>query len=124
MARVGIAQAAHHAAPAPPAAVRTDRARSDEGPALDTKLKEGDLMAHDHDHGGCCGDGHGHDTHRVQAGPGDELVICAVKGSTTLRSQAELAGLVRDYDGVRYYFCCAHCADAFDADPSTYATVA
>ena len=28
-----------------------------------------------------------------------------------------------DYEGKRYYFCCAGCPDAFDSDPAMYAVV-
>ena len=31
------------------------------------------------------------------------------------------AGLFRDYDGTRYYFCCAGCGPVFDANPAKYA---
>lgn len=85
-------------------------------------------MNHDHEghgHSGCCGGGgHEHGHHDVVAGPGDELVTCAVKGTTTVRSQAEASGLVRDFESERYYFCCGHCAELFDADPHAYSTVA
>lgn len=75
---------------------------------------------------GCCGHAgagpgrpHGHEHHQdVVAGPGDEVVICAVRGNATLRSSAEASGLVRDVSGQRYFFCCRHCMDLFDADPT------
>ncbi|RPF28274.1 YHS domain-containing protein [Georgenia muralis] len=84
---------------------------------------------HDHDHkhggnggGGCCSDGgHDHGHHGdVVAGPGDDVVTCAVMGNPTVRSRAEASGLVRDFEGERYYFCCGHCAETFDADPLAY----
>jgi len=89
-------------------------------------------MSHDHDHqvhGGCESHGdeeHGGMLHRhdAVAGPGDELVTCAVRGNKTVKSVAEDTGLVRVHAGVRYYFCCGHCVEMFDADPFAYATVA
>lgn len=85
-------------------------------------------MPNDHEVHGCgagCGEqGHHHGHHHdAVAGPGDELVVCAVRGNTTTRSQAEADGPVRDHEGQRYYFCCAHCAATFDADPLAYAAV-
>lgn len=78
------------------------------------------------DHDGCCG-GHGHHHDHTPdhliAGLGDEVVTCAVKGNDTLKSQAEKAGLVRNFRSQTYYFCCGHCADRFDAEPATYAVV-
>ncbi|WP_448072961.1 YHS domain-containing protein [Georgenia yuyongxinii] len=83
-------------------------------------------QGHEDNHGGCCGGGagHAHGHHEVVAGPGDEVVTCAVKGNATVRSRAEADGLVRDYQGERYYLCCGHCADMFDADPAAYTTAA
>lgn len=45
-------------------------------------------------------------------------------GSPVVIADAEAAGLFRDYEGTRYYFCCAGCGPAFDADPGKYAAVA
>jgi len=54
----------------------------------------------------------------------DQIAECPVmKGSTVVKATAEAAGLVRDYDGNRYWLCCAGCGPAFDADPARYATV-
>lgn len=80
------------------------------------------------DHAGCCGgaqhqDGHHGHRQEVVVGPGDEVVTCAVRGNPTSRSLAESTGLVRDFQGERYHFCCGHCAELFDADPHAYATV-
>ncbi len=83
---------------------------------------------HHHEHGnqqesGCCGGHSGggqagghHCQHDVVAGPGDVLVTCAVKGTSTLKSTAEAAGLFRDHQGQRFYFCCRRCQDLFDAE--------
>jgi YHS domain-containing protein len=37
---------------------------------------------------------------------------------------AEQRGLFRDYEGTRYWFCCAECGPLFDADPGRYAHAA
>ncbi|MBO1741580.1 YHS domain-containing protein [Leifsonia sp. TF02-11] len=51
----------------------------------------------------------------------DDLTECVVmKGSTVSKAKAEAAGLYRDYNGERYWFCCAGCAPRFDADPAAY----
>ncbi len=52
--------------------------------------------------------------------PGDQIVICAVKGNATALSVAEASGLVREYEGEKYHFCCPRCAELFDADPHSY----
>jgi len=52
----------------------------------------------------------------------DELAQCPVmKGSTVVKAEAEEAGLYRDYEGQRYWFCCAGCLPKFDTDPAKYA---
>ena len=51
-----------------------------------------------------------------------ETAECPVmRGSTVVKAVAEAAGLFRDYEGQRYWFCCAGCGPAFDADPAKYA---
>ncbi|MET3922445.1 YHS domain-containing protein [Arthrobacter sp. UYEF20] len=53
------------------------------------------------------------------------LAECPVMiGSQVVRAGAESAGLFRDYEGNRYWFCCAGCGRLFDADPAKYATAA
>ena len=42
-------------------------------------------------------------------------------GSTVAKAEAEDAGLFRDYEGERYYFCCDSCAPLWDADLARYA---
>jgi YHS domain-containing protein len=42
-------------------------------------------------------------------------------GSPVSKKAAEAAGLFRDHEGERYYFCCAGCGPAFDSDPAKYA---
>ncbi len=52
----------------------------------------------------------------------DDMTTCPVMvGSPVSKTAAEAAGLFRDYDGQRYYFCCAGCGPAFDSNPATYA---
>ncbi|MFP5368155.1 MAG: YHS domain-containing protein [Actinomycetes bacterium] len=49
------------------------------------------------------------------------LSTCPVMaGSPVVKAAAEAAGLYRDYEGNRYWFCCAGCGPAFDADPAKY----
>jgi YHS domain-containing protein len=52
---------------------------------------------------------------------GEESVTCPVMGGAAKKKSSEAAGLYRDYDGNRYWFCCAGCGPAFDADPAKYA---
>lgn len=55
-------------------------------------------------------------------GGSDDMTTCPVMvGSPVSKQTAEAAGLVRDYDGQRYWLCCAGCGPAFDSDPAKYA---
>ena len=76
----------------------------------------GDHAAHSHSHSA--------DAHGQGAAAGDIAECPVMPGSTILKGDAEAAGLVRDYDGERYYLCCAACGPLFDADPAKYASVA
>ena len=84
---------------------------------------------HDHDHGHehGHGDGHGHGHGRTPAESaadlsGDDVVECPVMpGVMVVKAEAEAAGLFRDYEGKRYWFCCAACEPLWDADPAKYA---
>ena len=52
----------------------------------------------------------------------DDAAICPVMAGTPVsKATAEAAGLYRDYEGNRYWFCCAACGPLFDADPTQYA---
>ena len=52
-----------------------------------------------------------------------DMTTCPVMAGTPVhKATAEAVGLFRDYEGTRYYFCCAGCGPAFDADPARYAT--
>jgi YHS domain-containing protein len=66
--------------------------------------------------------GHGHDAASQQV-DSEELAECPVMpGSMVVKSEAEEDGLVRDYNGQRYYLCCDSCGPLWDADPAQYAT--
>ena len=71
----------------------------------------------------CCG---GHATAAPAVAPAfpaqDEVAECPVMpGSVVDKAQAEADGLYRDYQGNRYWFCCAACGPMWDADPAKYA---
>jgi YHS domain-containing protein len=99
-------------------------------------------MGHDHSHddhaqadhaqaeGGHCG-GHGdsaatsHHGSNLLGPSAEDLAECPVmRGSTVVKADAEAKGLFRDYEGQRYWFCCAACEAPFDADPAKYVTAA
>ena len=53
-----------------------------------------------------------------------DLAECPVMTGTPVnKAQAEAAGLYRDHNGQRYWFCCAACTPVWDADPDEYAAV-
>ncbi|GMA19229.1 YHS domain-containing protein [Arsenicicoccus piscis] len=55
-------------------------------------------------------------------GGDDDMTTCPVMvGSPVSKSAAEAAGLFRDHEGQRYYFCCAGCGPTFDSAPAKYA---
>ncbi|WP_337003635.1 MULTISPECIES: YHS domain-containing protein [unclassified Microbacterium] len=59
------------------------------------------------------------------APPAAGMAECPVMvGSPVVIADAEAAGLFRDHEGTRYYFCCAGCGPAFDADPAKYVSAA
>ncbi|MCM3658280.1 YHS domain-containing protein [Agromyces mediolanus] len=65
--------------------------------------------------------GHGK-ANLLGGGSADDQTTCPVMvGSPVSKAAAEAAGLFRDYEGERYYFCCAGCGPAFDSDPAKYA---
>ncbi|RGE19101.1 hypothetical protein [Leucobacter sp. wl10] len=60
--------------------------------------------------------------HSVAVTDADDMTTCPVMvGNPVSKQAAEAAGLVRDYDGQRYWLCCAGCGPLFDADPGKYA---
>ena len=51
-----------------------------------------------------------------------DVAQCPVMTGTPInKAQAEAAGLYRDHNGQRYWFCCAACGPMWDADPDEYA---
>ena len=52
---------------------------------------------------------------------GDVAECPVMAGTPVNKAQAEAAGLYRDHNGQRYWFCCAACGPMFDADPDEYA---
>ena len=68
---------------------------------------------------------HDHHHEAPADAPADDVVICLVMpGSTVSKTAAEAQGLYRDYQGERYWFCCAACGPLFDADPEKYVNAA
>lgn len=56
---------------------------------------------------------------------GTDTAECPVMTGTVVdKSAAVSKGLYRDFEGTRYYLCCAGCGPRFDADPHKYATAA
>jgi YHS domain-containing protein len=52
-----------------------------------------------------------------------DMAECPVmEGTPVNKAHAESRGLFRDFEGARYYLCCAGCGPKFDADPRKYAT--
>ena len=73
--------------------------------------------------GGCCG--HAPKIENLADSDSDDVTECLVMpGTPVIKSQAEAEGLFRDYQGQRYWFCCAACGPLFDADPDRYANAA
>ena len=73
--------------------------------------------------GSCCG--HKPSAETIAQTSPDEMTECLVMaGTPVVKAQAEEAGLYRDYQGQRYWFCCAACGPLFDADPDRYANAA
>jgi YHS domain-containing protein len=63
--------------------------------------------------------------HSADGTEGAETAECPVMvGNTVIKADAEATGLVRDYEGQRYWLCCASCGPLFDADPAKYAKAA
>lgn len=69
--------------------------------------------------GSCCG----HETaaeEPVQADERDVAECPVMVGNAVIKSEAEEAGLFRDFQGQRYWLCCDSCGPLFDADPELY----
>ena len=55
-------------------------------------------------------------------GGDQDTTTCPVMvGTPVVKAVAEAQGLFRDFEGQRYWFCCAGCGPAFDSDPAKYA---
>ena len=66
--------------------------------------------------------GHAADTSGLNT---EDVADCPVMpGSSVIKADAEAAGLFRDHDGARYWFCCDACGPLFDADPERYVAAA
>lgn len=50
-----------------------------------------------------------------------DQAMCPVMKSPVNKKTAEEKGLVREYNGKKYYLCCAACGPLFDKDPAKYA---
>lgn len=73
-------------------------------------LTEGSIVEHEHPHS---------HTHAPGSSTGD--LCCPVLTDVwVVKADAERDGLVRDYQGDRYYFCCGTCLTDFDANPTLY----
>ena len=58
----------------------------------------------------------------LDAAGGADMTTCPVMvGNPVNKQDAEEKGLFRDYDGQRYWLCCAGCGPTFDSDPAKYA---
>lgn len=70
--------------------------------------------------GSCCG---ASAAPARSSGVSDDVAECPVMiGTPVSKAGAEAAGLYRDYNGQRYWFCCPSCGPMWDADPDEYAT--
>ncbi|RJT96599.1 hypothetical protein D6T65_15815 [Arthrobacter frigidicola] len=58
----------------------------------------------------------------TRPGQGENTIAyCPVMaGTPVVKAEAEAKGLFRDYDGERFWLCCAGCGPAFDAEPAKY----
>lgn len=63
---------------------------------------------------------HHHTDIRAEDIPEDQRAFCPVSGDPVDKEEAEQLRHVRDYKGVKYYFCCSACLDLFDKDPEAY----
>lgn len=58
--------------------------------------------------------------HEDMTGSAEELAVCPVRNVQVKKVEAKAHGLTRTYNGESYYFCCNHCAEAFDKNPDQY----
>ena len=71
-------------------------------------------MSHDHEQ-------HDENEHIPGTGAPEELAMCPVMHIPVNMKDAETKGHMREYNGKKYYFCCANCTAQFDANPEAYA---
>jgi Cu2+-exporting ATPase len=72
-------------------------------------------MPHDHDHTSAA----------ALSAPEEDLAVCPVMPrNVVVKEDAEAAGFYRDYNGQRYWLCCAGCGPRFDADPERFVAAA
>lgn len=64
---------------------------------------------------------HNHDHEQAQADNSTGLTCPVMKGIPVDKEKAEKAGLVREYKGKKYYFCCDACLVEFDQNPEEFA---
>lgn len=64
-------------------------------------------------------EGHCH-SHGVAVADEATAECPVMRGNYVDKEDAEAKGLIRDYEGTRYYLCCAACGPLFDADPEKY----
>jgi YHS domain-containing protein len=57
-------------------------------------------------------------------GPSNQTTCPVMPGTPVNTTDAEAAGLFRDYGGRRYWFCWAGCGPRFGRDPDKYASAA
>lgn len=62
---------------------------------------------------------HEHHHPAVQGTP-DEMAVCPVMHIPVHKSEAKAQGLVRNYEGKEYFFCCNMCVQQFDKNPDKY----
>ena len=65
---------------------------------------------------------HNHPMDKTEQHQNIDAPMCPVmKGTPVYIEEAEKAGLVREYNGKKYYFCCEACLIDFDQNPEEYA---
>lgn len=65
---------------------------------------------------------HDHEQAKADKDQTDTGLTCPVmKGIPVDKDKAEKAGLVREYKGKKYYFCCDACLVEFDQNPAEFA---
>lgn len=64
---------------------------------------------------------HNHKSPQFSTSQSDNNLTCPVmKNVSVNKDEAEKAGLVRNHQGKKYYFCCESCLTDFDQNPKSY----